>query len=102
MSDCERCAALQRQNDFLANDRDGYVQLLTDENNKLRAEVERLSAYAKKAAMDVLLCKDGNILLHEENEKLRAALREYVCNCPKNTCEYFPCGEFARVALEEK
>ncbi len=42
MADCEQCAVLQRQNDFLANDRDGYVQLLTNENNKLRAEVERL------------------------------------------------------------
>lgn len=39
MADCEHCAALQRQNDILANDRDGYVQLLTDDNNKLRAEV---------------------------------------------------------------
>lgn len=42
----------------------------------LKAENERLSAYAKRAAMDVLLCKDGNILLHEKNEKLRAALRQ--------------------------
>lgn len=81
-SDCEQCAAIQRQNDLLANDRDGYVQVLTDENNKLRAENERLSAYAKRAAMDVLLCKDGNILVHEENERLRAALWDIhaICN----------------------
>ena len=44
MSYCEQCAALQRQNDFLANDRDGYVQLLTNENNKLRSEIEKLRA----------------------------------------------------------
>ena len=43
----------------------------------LKAENERLSAYAKRAAMDVLLCKDGNILLHEKNEKLRAALEPF-------------------------
>ena len=120
MSDCEQCAVLQRQNDFLANDRDGYVQVLRDEDNRLRAEVERLNKsrnkwgqkYNKllekhkvtvsqlKAAVwsDSEECK----LLTAENEKLRAALREYVCNCPKNTCEYFPCGEFARAALEGK
>lgn len=44
MSDCQHCAALQRQNDFLANDRDGYVQLLTDEITALRAENEKLRA----------------------------------------------------------
>lgn len=56
MSDCEQCAALQRQNDFLANDRDGYVQVLTDENNKLRAEVERLRA----ALWDIhAICNNG-------------------------------------------
>lgn len=34
---------LRRQNDFLANDRDGYVQLLTDENSKLRAALDEIS-----------------------------------------------------------
>lgn len=48
MADCEQCAVLQRQNDFLANDRDGYVQLLTNDNNKLRAEVERLNKSRNK------------------------------------------------------
>ena len=49
----------------------------------LKAENERLSAYAKRAAMDVLLCKDGNILLHEKNEKLRAALEPLACTCDR-------------------
>jgi hypothetical protein len=35
---------LKAQNDFLKNDRDGYVQLLTDQNTRLTAEVERLRA----------------------------------------------------------
>ena len=30
------------ENNLLANDRDGYVQLLTDQNTRLTAEVERL------------------------------------------------------------
>lgn len=35
---------LTAERDALASDRDGYVQLLTDENNKLRAENEKLRA----------------------------------------------------------
>ena len=53
MADCEHCAALQRQNDLLANDRDGYVQLLTEENNKLRAEVERLRKERDEAQLEI-------------------------------------------------
>ena len=60
--------------------RDGTAERLCSvahaEITTLRAEVERFTAYAKRAAMDVLLCKDGNILLHEENEKLRKELDE--------------------------
>ena len=76
MADCEQCAALQRQNDLLANDRDGYVQLLTDDNNKLRAEVEKLKAdigYADKHAAKVEGLLWGTA---QENEKLRAALKK--------------------------
>lgn len=77
MSDCKQCAVLQRQNDFLANDRDGYVQLLTDENNKLRAEVEKFRA---------------------EVEKLRAALEEVMeWSKPHDRVHIV-----ARAALEEK
>lgn len=105
MSDCEQCAVLLRQNDLLAHDRDGYVQSLTDENNKLRAQVdtaaemlrevktrntdlraenERLktSGIAEVAAhnpsvMDWIHHWEGRTLKAEaENEKLRAALRE--------------------------
>ena len=36
----------------------------------------------------------------DEIERLRAALREYVCDCPKNSCAYFPCGGIARAALD--
>ena len=69
MADCEQCAALQRQNDFLANDRDGYVQVLTDENNKLRAEVEKLREWNREIALNARE-------FVAENEKLRAALRQ--------------------------
>jgi hypothetical protein len=35
---------LNAENDFLADDRDGYVQLLTDQNARLTAENEKLKA----------------------------------------------------------
>ena len=84
MSYCEQCAALQRQNDLFANDRDGYVQSLTDQNNKLRAENERLktSGIAEVAAhnpsvMDWIHHWERRTLKAEaENEKLREALDE--------------------------
>lgn len=60
MSDCEQCAALQRQNDLLANDRDGYVQVLKNENNKLRAENERLRAKIEHLSKEVNYAKYGN------------------------------------------
>ena len=60
MADCEQCAALQRQNDILANDRDGYVQLLTDNNNKLRAEVDNLKRMVI-AQEKLLRSKDAEI-----------------------------------------
>lgn len=50
MAGCAECAALQRQYDLLANDRDGYVQSLTNENNKLRAENEKLRAALRQIA----------------------------------------------------
>ena len=53
----------------------------------LRAENERLSTYAKRAAMDVLLCKDGNILLHEENERLKEWNREIALNAREFAAE---------------
>lgn len=49
MSDCKQCAVLLRQNDLLAHDRDGYVQSLTDENNKLRAQVDTAAEMLREA-----------------------------------------------------
>lgn len=34
---------LRKENDLLANDRDGYVQLLTDENNRLREALQKIN-----------------------------------------------------------
>ena len=65
MTYCEQCVALQRQNDLLANDRDGYVQLLTNENNKLRSEIERLREWNREIALNARE-------FVAENEKLRA------------------------------
>ena len=42
-SDWEKVRSLTAERDALASDRDGYVQLLTDDNNKLRAEVSELN-----------------------------------------------------------
>lgn len=80
MSYCEQCAALLRQNDLLANDRDGYVQLLTDDNNKLRAEVEKLKEQLASPFMDGYETAKEEyrprlIAAEAENEKLRAALK---------------------------
>lgn len=84
---------------------DGYETAKEEHRPHLiaaEAEVERLTAerdrqYDQNAEQITRIAA-----LEAENEKLRAALREYVCNCPKGTCEYFPCGEFARAALEDK
>lgn len=38
----------------------------------------------------------------DEIERLRAALREYVCDCLNNSCAYFPCGKIARAALDRE
>lgn len=54
---------LRRQNDFLANDRDGYVQLLTDEGTCLKAEVERL-----RAALTLAVASDGGIAYSSEDD----------------------------------
>ena len=127
MADCEQCAALQRQNDLLANDRDGYVQLLTDENNKLRAENEKFKMslsdvvqQTQEQADTITALRAENERLKEwnweiavnarefaaENEKLRAALELFACDCidsgnlcpsPQNCRNYI-----ARAALEGK
>jgi hypothetical protein len=60
---------LTAENDLLANDRDGYVQLLTDQNTRLTAGSERLRAGNR----DLQLWFDD---LKIEYDKLRAALRE--------------------------
>jgi hypothetical protein len=44
---------LKAQNDFLKNDRDGYVQLLTDQNTRLTAEVERLLAVLRECEAEL-------------------------------------------------
>ena len=111
MSYCEQCAALLRQNDLLANDRDGYVQVLTDENNKLRAEVERLTAerdrqYDQNAEQITRIAA-----LEAENEKLRAALEPFANLTikgdepdvwAKKFPRFFELITTARAALEEK
>ena len=74
----DHCAEMERLVDELANDRDGYVQLLTNENNKLRAEVERLRAALELFACDCI--DSGNL-----------------CPSPQNCRNYI-----ARAALEEK
>jgi len=65
------------ERDALASDREGYVQLLTNDNNKLRAEVEqnkidleeyrrdveKLRAYALKAFTVVEFCSGQGFLL---------------------------------------
>ena len=69
---------LTAENDLLANDRDGYVQLLTDQNTRLTAGSERLRAGNR----DLQLWFDD---LKIEYDKLRAALlkirRGSVWNC---------------------
>jgi len=58
---------LTAERDALADDRDGYVQLLTDQNNRLTAEVEQNAIDLEEYKRDV--------------ERLRAALlvaRKYV------------------------
>jgi hypothetical protein len=58
---------LTAENNLLANDRDGYVQLLTDQNTRLTAEVEQNAIDLEEYRRDV--------------ERLRAALlvaRKYV------------------------
>ena len=89
MSDCEQCAALQRQNDFLANDRDGYVQVLTDENEKLRA-------YALKAFTVVEFCSGQGFLLQYPSYDCDDLLMEGVDLLNVET------SEEARAALEGK
>ena len=39
-------------------------------------EIERLRAEVKKCAMDALLATDGNLMLAENNQRLRAALAD--------------------------
>jgi len=49
--------------------------------------------------------KNGEQGMKAEIERLRAALREYACNCPKNCCHAVGlnyndvCGDGARAAL---
>jgi len=44
---------LKAQNDFLKNDRDGYVQLLTDQNTRLTAENEKLRAALRECEAEL-------------------------------------------------
>lgn len=63
--------ALNRQHDVYAAAREEYRKKIAEQ----AAEIERLNEYIKRQAMDILLCKRGNDMLHEENTRLRAALR---------------------------
>ena len=102
----DHCAEMERltaERDALTSDRDGYVQLLTNDNNKLRAEVSELNELFDarwSADMRAIECwrkvNPGNELvlpdhvelslwlmeertrLTAENEKLRAALEEII------------------------
>jgi len=81
---------LTAENNLLANDRDGYVQLLTDQNNRLTAEVESLKVEARISYAEGFHDGDENgskikrefvEKLESEVKKLRAALlvaRKYV------------------------
>lgn len=60
-------------------------------------EIKRLNEYIKRQAMDILLCKEGNDMLHKENTRLRAALREIIAD---SFSVY--AIQVARAALEEK
>lgn len=93
MSDCEQCAVLLQQNDLLANDRDGYVQLLTNENNKLRAQVDTAAEMLREA-------KARNTALRAENERLRAVLEDIAYPNPLHNEDDLM--HIARAALEEK
>lgn len=64
---------LTEERDALADDRDGYVQLLTDQNTRLTAEVERLRAALNN--IDTYLSNEG-IDIHYVRTLARAALTQ--------------------------
>ena len=80
-----------------------------DEIERLRAENEKLRAAlhdSREGSLQLLgqvgQLSDEITRLKDGEARLRAALEEYVCDCSKYACQYFPCGELARAALEEK
>ena len=84
---------------------DNLINLLSD----ARTENMRLNEYTKRQAMDIILCKSANDTLHEENTRLRAALREIVRLedewVPQTQDDYSyggyaVCSHIARAALE--
>ena len=82
------------QNDFLANDRDGYIQLLTDQNNRLTAEVEQNATDLEEYRRDVERLRSVTVLQETlirkseaENEKLRAGLWDIHAYC--NNWDWF-------------
>ena len=81
------------------------VQAALDEIERLQEEVQEL-----KRDSTIFIIERGEAIgenadLREEIERLRAALREYGCNCPKNCCHAVGlnyndvCGDGARAAL---
>jgi len=67
---------LTEERDALADDRDGYVQLLTDQNTRLTADNEKLAEALETAGRLFAASRDALAEVNAENEKLRAALRE--------------------------
>ncbi len=69
-------------------------------------KIERLNEYIKRQAMDIILCKNGNDMLHEENTRLRAALHDVLgwhdySNDMHKPIEVRAAYMRARAALEE-
>lgn len=72
---------LTAQNDFLANDRDGYIQLLTDQNTRLTAEVEQNAIDLEEYRRDVERLRSVTVVqetlirrVEAENESLWAVI----------------------------
>lgn len=80
--------------------RDKLITALRAENERLKTSGIAEVAAHNPSVMDYMRHWEGRAGKAEaENERLRAALREYECHCPTSVCEWFPCGKTARNAL---